>query len=111
MKRTHQTPVKAPNMTTLEKHQAPTSKLQRITNLQTAMRGLRKRGWCLEFGASLELGCWCLVLFCGSFTSCAAQDIPLAQAGETAARSAAAPTASNKGSTALTPTDRLASTT
>src|SRR2546425_563951 len=42
-------------MTAKKKHQAPSTKLQRSSKLQCTC-------CCLKFGASLELGAWCLVL-------------------------------------------------
>src|ERR1035441_10658783 len=42
------------------KHQAPTSKLQRSTKLQTPKN--RRWFWSLVFGISLVLGAWMLVL-------------------------------------------------
>jgi hypothetical protein len=43
------------------KFQAPSSNIQRSTKLQTSIK-LATRDWCLVFGISLELGCWCLEL-------------------------------------------------
>src|SRR5437868_12378066 len=45
---------------TRRKHQAPKSKLQRSTNIQTS--NLEAWPWSLKFGASLELGAWNLEL-------------------------------------------------
>src|SRR5947207_2071335 len=45
-----------------EKLQTPSSKLQRSSKSKAPIAWLRDGTWDLKFGASLELGCWCLVL-------------------------------------------------
>jgi hypothetical protein len=51
------------------KLQAPSSKLQKNTKIQTSKGATAF--WILKVGAFLELGAWCLVFLCRAFASLA----------------------------------------
>jgi len=62
--------------------EAPNSNIQAPEKLQEPSSKLARANWCLMFGISLELGCWCLELHNNSST---ASDSKRLSAGETPA--------------------------